>query len=43
VRAKTFMTKQCHTMVTLEEISDRWHVALKQASNTLNATTQRYI
>lgn len=43
MRAKTFLSKQRHSMVTPEEISDRWQIGLKQAKETLDATTQRYV
>lgn len=42
-RANTAMSKQQHSMVTPEKISDRWQTGLKQASNTLPASTQHYV
>jgi hypothetical protein len=43
MRAKTFLSKQRHSIVTPEEISDRWQIGLKQAKETLDATTQKYV
>ena len=37
---KTFLSKERHSQVTAEELSDRWCIGLTQAKNTIEVTTQ---
>ena len=39
--ARTFKSKERHTAVTPEDLSDRWSIGLGQAKETLKHTTQR--
>jgi hypothetical protein len=38
---KTFISKQRHSAVTPEQISERWNIGLTQAKQTIKVTTQR--
>ena len=37
---KTFLSKERHSQVSPEELSDRWCIGLAQAKNTIEVTTQ---
>jgi hypothetical protein len=39
---KTFVSHKRHTDVSVEDLSERWNIGIKQAKDTINATTQRY-
>ena len=41
--ARTFTSKQHHGSVKAEDLSERWHIGLSQAANTIKATTQRIV
>jgi hypothetical protein len=38
---KTFVSKQRHSAVTPEQLSERWNIGLNQAKQTIKVTTQR--
>ena len=38
--ARTFMSKERHTSVTAQDLSERWHIGVGQAMETLKRTTQ---
>jgi hypothetical protein len=38
---RTFVSKQRHSAVTPEELSERWNIGLEQARQTIKVTTQR--
>jgi len=40
---KTFISKQRHTAITPEQLSERWSIGLTQAKQTIRVTTQRGI
>jgi hypothetical protein len=37
---KTFISKQRHSAVTPEQLSERWNIGLSQAKRTIKVTTQ---
>lgn len=39
---KNFVSKKRHTNITPEDLSNRWHIGVKQAQLTLDSTTQGY-
>lgn len=41
--ARTFESKKRHTSVTPEDLSERWHISLRQATETLKRTTQKIV
>ena len=41
--ARTFMSKERHTSVTAQDLSERWHIGVGQAMETLKRTTQRLV
>ena len=41
--ARTFMSKERHTSVTAQDLSERWHIGIGQAMETLKRTTQRMV
>ena len=40
---KTFVSKDRHSLVTPEELSEQWSIGLAQSKQTLRVTTQRGI
>ena len=40
---KIFESKSCHNNVTPGDLSERWIISIKQATETLKKTTQRFI
>jgi hypothetical protein len=40
-QAKTFQSKGRHSTTTAEDLSERWHIGLVQAKETMKRTTQR--
>ena len=38
---RTFVSTERHSVVTPEQLSERWNIGLAQAKNTINVTTQR--
>ena len=41
--ARTFESKERHTTVTPEDLSERWSMGLRQAKETLKHTTQHIV
>ena len=41
-RIRTFVSNKRHSAVSAEELSERWHIGLKQANDTLSVTTQKF-
>ena len=41
--ARTFQSRECHSGITLADISEWWYVGLSQANTTFNTTTQRLV
>ena len=39
----TFQSSDRHTDVTARDLSERWHISLAQAENTLKKTTQKFL
>lgn len=39
---KNFISKKRHTDITAADLSNRWHIGVKQAQDTLDTTTQRF-
>ena len=40
---RTFESKERHTLVTPQDLSERWYIGLGQAASTLKKTTQRMV
>ena len=36
---KTFQSKECYSTVSPEELSEQWHIGIKQARETIATTT----
>ena len=43
IAAHTFESKERHTSVTNQDLSERWCIGLGQETETLNCTTQRIV
>ena len=39
----TFVSFDCHTNVSAEQLSERWGIGIKTAKETLKKTTQRFL
>ena len=39
-QAETFQSKGCHSIMSPEELSDRWQIGIEQARDTITKTTQ---